>query len=76
MRTVALFAVATLISVAAERAIADLPPELAPYVWTDSPVAKARVVGEMDSPDAEPAAIEVIAPASAVIRFGTTALIS
>ncbi|HWL95391.1 MAG TPA: dockerin type I domain-containing protein [Phycisphaerae bacterium] len=54
----------------ADRSHADIPIELAPDVWTDSPDATARVVGELDSPDGNPAAIEVIAPASAVIRFG------
>jgi len=71
MRTATvLLAAATLLSLATPRVLADLPPELAPYVWTDSADATGRVVGTIDSPDGEPAAIEVIAPATAMIRFG------
>ncbi len=73
MRTFVLLTVATFLSVAAQRVFADIPPELTHHVWTDSPDATARVVGVIDSPDAEPAAIQVIAPASAVVRFGPPA---
>ncbi len=52
-----------------------VPPELARFVSVDSPEAVVRLVGELDSPDAEPATIEVVAPAWASVTMsqgGTT----
>lgn len=74
MRFTKLLAVTAFLSIATERALAELPPEIAHFVWTDSRDVTTRVVGKIDSPDAEPAAIEIIGPANAVIRFGPPAL--
>ncbi len=63
-------ALALFAAAGADRCLAEIPPELARYVWTDSPLAVTRVIGEIDSPDATPAVIEVTAPATATIRMG------
>ncbi|MGP1272571.1 MAG: GC-type dockerin domain-anchored protein [Phycisphaerales bacterium] len=53
-------------SVAAAQAV---PPELEPYVSVEGGEAEVRLIGELLSPDADPAVIEVIAPADARISF-------
>ncbi|MFO0830401.1 MAG: hypothetical protein U0637_01030 [Phycisphaerales bacterium] len=57
-------------AVPASHALAGIPPELARYVWSDSPLATARLAGVVDSADGEPAAVVVTAPATAIIRVG------
>ena len=57
----------------AATAHAELPPDVARHAWTDSPLATARVIGCIDSPDGETTTIEITAPADATIRFGTSA---
>ncbi len=48
----------------------SVPAELADLVRVDSPDAIVRVIGELDSPDADPAVIEVVAPASVAVTIG------
>ncbi len=71
MRAPLLLAAAALASPAiTPHALAAIPPELTRHVWTDSPLATVRVVGQLDSPDDDQFAIVVTAPATATIRFG------
>lgn len=62
----ALAAAAGLISTAK----AEIPPELRSLVRAESPLATARVIGELQSPDGERGAIGVIAPANSKVEFG------
>ncbi len=62
-------------------ALAAIPPELAPHVWSDSPLAEAwvesadgRVGVPLRSPDADRTIIRVVAPATATVRFGQNLL--
>jgi WD40 repeat protein len=48
-----------------------VPAELARFVQTDSSQATIRLIGTLDSSDADQAAIQVIAPAYAQVRLGT-----